>query len=295
LTNSQAHRPRIAFLRGDPGKARNDNHERLPAAFMAAGWRVETLDHDCVQISANQLRIGRHDAEDFDLIWQLGFGKQVSFFDRMQLLKPVPQRRMVVSVDGLIYLHGKHRWLQHMPETHTSSDGEYLLNTLSRGGRWIIKPTAGSYGRDVRVVNADAEGKAALRTLVERYPDSYLMLQRFIPEISGGEKRTLVAGGEIIASYKRTPSGDFRANVSLAADVAIAELSHDEHQLVSSIAGELAAVGVGFAAIDTVFPYLIEVNVANPGGLGTLAELGNADATDATIRAISRWKGITPG
>ena len=294
MTHSDVDLPRIAFLHGDPGKARNDNHQRLPEAFAAAGWAVEIMDHDSVRITANQLCIGGRAADDFDLIWLLGFGRQVSFFDRMQLLKPVPAGRMVISVDGLIYLHGKHRWLQHMPETHTSSDCAYLLSRLSAGGRWVIKPTAGSYGRDVRILAANAEGEAELQALMQRDPDSYFMLQRYIPQIVDGEKRTLVAGGEIIASYIRTPSGDFRANVSLAANVDAAELSAEEHTLVAGIAAELAAFGVGFAAIDTVYPYLMEVNVANPGGLGTLAELGNEDATAATIGAICRWKGFEP-
>lgn len=287
--------PRIAFLHGDPGKARNDNHVRLPRAFADAGWAVATLDHDCVTVAANQLLIDGQSARDFDLIWLLGFGRQVSFFDRMQLLKPVPDERMVISVDGLIYLHGKHRWLQHMPETHTSSDCDCLLSRLRTGGRWIAKPTAGSYGRDVQVLDADAQGEADLKALMQRHPDSYFMLQRYIPQITDGEKRTLIAGGEIIASYTRTPSGDFRANVALEATVEAATLSSEERTLVAEIGSELAVFGVGFAAIDTVYPYLMEVNVANPGGLGTLAELGVADAADAVVRAICRWKEIAAG
>lgn len=292
MTHNQSNPPRIAFLHGDPEKARNDNHERLPAAFAAAGWAVATLDHDTVEVKANQLLINGEAATEFALIWLLGFGRQVSFFDRMQMLKPIAAERMVISVDGLVYLHGKHRWLQHMPETYTSSDSQLLLSRLSSGGRWIIKPTAGSYGRGVQILNSDAQGEADLLALMRQQPDSYFILQRYLPQIVDGETRTLVAGGEIIASYRRTPNGDFRANVSLEATVAATKLSGEERALVGGIATELAGLGVGFAAIDTVFPYLMEVNVANPGGLGTLAELGVGEATDAVVKAIIRWKGL---
>ena len=282
----------ILFLHGDPEKARNDNHLRLPAAFEAAGWAAVCRDHESLAVEGNELRLAGFDPADFQLLWPLGFGKQVSFFDRMQMLATLPRENFVVSVDALVYLHGKHRWQQYMPETHTSSNPDYLEKQLNRGGSWILKPTAGSYGRDVVKIDSPSQGRQLLRTLVSRYPDSYLMLQRYIDEVASGEKRSLVAGGTIIGSYLRVPNQDFRANVAAAARVAPTQLNDAEHQLVASIAAELAELGAGFAAIDTVYPYLMEVNVANPGGLETLASLGAATAARDTVAALCRWKGI---
>jgi glutathione synthase len=282
----------ILFLHGDPAKARNDNHLRLPAAFAEAGWSVACEDHESLAIQGNELRLAGRDPADFELLWLLGFGRQVSFFDRMQMLATLPTANFVISVDALVYLHGKHRWRQYMPETHTSSNPEYLEEQLKQGGRWILKPTAGSYGRDVEKIDSISQGRKVIRTLTSRYPDSYLMLQRYIDEIAGGEKRSLVAGGAIIGSYLRIPTRDFRANVAEDAEVAETELTDAERQLVSSIAAELADLGVGFAAIDTVYPYLMEVNVANPGGLQTLAGLGATEAARQTVSAVCRWKAM---
>lgn len=282
----------ILFLHGDPEKARNDNHLRLPAAFEAAGWKVVCCDHDSLAIECNELRMAGFDPADFQLLWPLGFGKQVSFFDRMQMLATLPATNFVVSVDALVYLHGKHRWRQYMPETHTSSNPGYLEAQLKRGGAWILKPTAGSYGRDVVKIDSPSQGRQVLQTLTARYPDSYLMLQRYIDQVASGEKRSLVAGGAIIGSYLRIPNQDFRANVAADARVAATELTDAEHQLVATIAAELADLGAGFAAIDTVYPYLMEVNVANPGGLETLASLGAPAAARDSVAAVCRWKGL---
>ena len=47
-----------------------------------------------------------------------------------------------------------------------------------------------------------------------------------------------------------------------------------------------AFLAAGFAAIDTVYPHLIEVNVANPGGLATLSALFDRDCAAATAEAL---------
>ena len=50
-----------------------------------------------------------------------------------------------------------------------------------------------------------------------------------------------------------------------------------------------ADLGAGFAAIDLVGERLMEVNVANPGGLGTLASIGAGDFGPAVVAAITDW------
>ncbi len=285
---------RVLFLLGDAGKARNDNHRRLPAAFADLGWTVTTADHDALRVRDNALTVDRVGMLDFDLVWPLGFGRQATFFDRMQLLRQAPQARFVTTVDALVYLHGKHRWLEHQPPTHTSNDPAELRRLIEQGGEWVLKPTAGSYGRDVCLVRDAGEGRRALERLARLYPDGYLILQRYVPEARSGEKRSIVAGGEIVASYLRAPADGLLANVTAGARVSRTTLSGTERSLVETVAAGLAETGAGFAAVDTVYPYLMEVNVANPGGLETLASLGDATAAARSVTAICRWRAVAP-
>ena len=282
----------ILFLIGDIDKARNDNHVRLPDAFRSLGWRVSVASHESVRIVANSIDLSGIKPDHCDLIWLLGFGRAVTFFDRMQLLRQLEQSRFVTTVDALMYLHGKHRWLEHMPETHTSADLQNLLGVIGRGGEWIIKPPAGSYGRDVRLVRNETEARAALSAYSNETDDGYCMIQRFVPQIADGEKRTIVAAGRVIGSYLRVPSDELLANVNAQAAVTVTSLTPAESDLVSTIAGDLTNLGAGFAAIDTVYPHLIEVNVANPGGLATLSELVARDCATATAEALIDRLGI---
>lgn len=281
--------PEILFLTGEVDAARNDNHERLPQAFAALGWRVQIQSHETICIDNNQVSLAQARPDRFELIWLLGFGRQVTFFDRMQILRQLDQHRFVTAVDALMYLHGKHRWLKHMPETHTCADFEHLLSVINRGGQWIIKPPAGSYGRDVRLVNSEDEARGALSDFCRESDAGYCLVQRFIPQIVDGEKRTLLAGGQIIGSYLRVPSDQLLANINAEGTIEKTSLSEEETKLVNEIARDLTDFGAGFATIDIVYPYLIEVNVANPGGLASLSNLYDHDFAVDAARALIRY------
>lgn len=278
--------PEIVFLVGDADRARNDNHQRLPQGFRQAGWQVTELPHDCVRIHAGQLRLADHDPARFDLIWPLGFGRQASFFDRMQMLRQLDQRRFVTTADALVYLHGKYRWLDLMPETHASNDLAALTRIVAGGGDWVAKPPAGSYGRDVHLLTAGTDPGPVLQSLIGDAMANYCIVQRYVPEIVHGETRTILAGGEIIGSYLRVPRQGAKANLNAGAEPVATELDAGQRKLIAQLADELLAAGAGFAAVDMAHGYLMEVNIANPGGLATLATLYGTDPTPAAVAAI---------
>lgn len=280
----------LLLLVGDSAKARNDNHLRLPDAFRRAGWVVTVADHDSVETRGQRLMLANRSADQFKLIWPLGFGRQVTFFDRMQLLKPLADACFVNSPDALVWLHGKHRWLDLMPETYTSTQPDQLLQIVTSGGDWILKPPAGSYGRDVILIQNGAITLAELQTHLIASGDGYLMAQRYLPEVRLGELRTLVAGGEIIGTYSRYPGESLTSNLATGGRAAPGSLTPGQRQTVARIASDLAGLGAGFAAVDLVGDWLMEVNVANPGGLETLATLESEDPTDRAVAAILRWK-----
>ncbi len=302
--------PEIVFLLGDVAEARNDNHERLPAAFRAAGWQVTSLPHDAVRMHQGRIQLGDHDPQRFQLIWLVGFGPAESFLDRMQLLRMVDQQRFVNAVDPLIHLHAKSSWASRMPETYVSNDPRFLGDIVDAGGDWVAKPTAGSFGREVWRLSRGTSGRQLLTRLIGD-AGRYCMLQRFLPGIDAGEKRSLVAGGRVIGTYLRRPGAlsdaqselagqrtpraapepDFRANLAAGGAAEPASLTDAERRLVEDIAAELDDAGIGFAAVDILYPYLMEVNLANPGGLGTMAALYGTDLTPVVVDAVVTRRG----
>jgi glutathione synthase len=287
--------PSICLLSTATADAANDNPERLATAFTAAGWQVARRDQDAIRSGSGVLSIGpdQRRLDEFDLIWLLGLGNRQSFLDRMQLLANVPPGRMVNTSNALLELHAKHalpltELADLHPETYASCDPQWLRSIVEGGGTWILKPTAGSFGRQVERVDASDPG---LNTLLAELtgPDAsrYCIVQRYVAEIESGETRVLVANCKVVGCYRRLPGPDHRANLSADARAVCHTLTASEQQIAQRVAEFLRDRGVRFAAIDIAGPYVIEYNIANPGGMETVERLTGANPASEVVAAFS--------
>jgi len=268
-----------------PTEFHNDNHERLPRVLRSAGWQVDIAAHDDVHFLDQRVFIGSNPEQRYHLIWPVGFGPRHGFLDRMQVLARASQARLITRADAYLTLHGKTAWLDYAAPTAVSSSAATLADYMrTHGGDWVLKPVAGSYGRSVVRVSKPAEIAERLTDT----PGSLWMLQRFIPQIAAGETRTLICHDRIIGSYLRVPNDGLHANLATNATAAATTLSNADAELVGRVRDALKRHQVGFAAIDTVGGYVMEVNIANPGGLGTLAMLYGEPMETRFAEALSR-------
>lgn len=279
--------PSILFLLSHPETTANDNHQRLPAAFAQAGWEVAIAGHRSLRLANGVLECSAGKVAQFSRLWLLGFGDAASFFDRMQLLLTLPAERFVVTPAALLSLHGKFQHLDHSPTTYVSNNLEYLLTQLVPGERWVVKPTAGSNAEGVAFVDSQQGAEEALAPLLTNH--RYAILQRYVPAIERGEVRVLCAAGQPIASYLREPAANGLTNLSQGAQAKLQTASPDTYALAGEIAADLLAQGVGYCAVDLAGDQLIETNIANPGGLGTLAALTGADFAAKVEATLSAW------
>ena len=278
--------PRILFLASQlpEGTVSNDNAETLPAAFRDQGWQVESAPHQAIHRQPQGLCCHQTPLSRFDLVWSLGFGPRQGFWDRTQLLAALPRRKIINAPTGMALLHGKAAWPDLGSESHIANDPDTLISVLTNEpGEWVLKPLAGSFGQGV--MRLTAEDADALESAMAARPGDYFMLQRFLPAIADGEIRTLLVGGQIIGSYLRVPSNRLHANLARHGSAHPATLNQRQADLVTRIAADLLAQDMGFAAVDLVGDTLMEVNVANPGGLGTMNELYGKDFGPALVEA----------
>jgi glutathione synthase/RimK-type ligase-like ATP-grasp enzyme len=270
----------------DPESHHNDNHLRLPDIFSRHGWQVDCVAHEDLHWQRQKVYCGAKPAAHYNLIWPVGLGPRRSFLDRISLLRLVDQHKLINHADVYVNLHGKTAWLDDAPTTVIATD----LQSLTRGfnkspGPWVLKPLAGSFGHQVSKVSDVHE----ITKIVNSTPKQYWMLQKYVPEIVDGETRTLVCGATVIGSYLRVPDNQLHANLAAHATASVTSLNPTVAELVARVQQQLIHSGVGYAAIDTVGGYLMEVNVANPGGLGTLSGLYNQEAIEQRLMsAISQ-------
>ena len=250
--------PRIAFLVAGPTAPKsvvgNDNETRLPHAFEAAGWEVARLDRESIAahdggVFAESLAGDTVALDGFDLTWQLGFGTQASFLDRMQMLRTLDQRRFVNTPDALVYQHGKISLLLACPDvpqpaSHLGNDPAKLAAVIRVGGDWIAKPAASSFGRDVfRLHRGDTNTHAVLEHLTR--DRRYALLQEYLPAVQRGEKRVLIAAGTIVGAYRKRPA-DHRGNLDAGASAHPTTLNEGERTTLRRLSSRLDALGVRF-------------------------------------------------
>ena len=286
--------PSIAFFVAFGGHSANDNRERLPRAFAAAGWRTLRVEHESLALNARRLSGMDADGhrvplEGLDRHFILGFGTAATFLDRMQLLGALPEASFVNTPNALVRQHGKvSLYLDQpdipQPESHLANDPTALATLVQSGGDWIGKPPAGSFGRDVFLLRADDANLDAILAHLTR-DGRYALLQRRVP-MEHTERRVLVAGGEVIGAYGKTPR-DHRGNLQAGAEPSPATLGVEEQRVIRKLARRLLRQGVGFAAIDLAWPHVLEINLANPGWLETYERMTGEDLAPRVVDALA--------
>ena len=109
-----------------------------------------------------------------------------------------------------------------------------------------------------------------------------ILVQEFLPAVSGGDKRVFVLNGEPFAALRRMPkAGDFRANLAVGGQAVAGELDADDHAIAAAVAPLLKSEGIVFAGLDVIAGKLIEINVTSPTLAQELKRLSGLDLPKA--------------
>jgi glutathione synthase len=200
---------------------------------------------------------------------------------------------LINSLEALMHFKSKYFLASHpeifqYPKTYASTSPADLFNIIERaGGRWIAKPPAGSLGRDIFLLTAkDHNTRVILESMTGPESDQYCLIQAYVDEIGAGEKRVLIANGKPVAQYRRHSNSDHRTNVSAGATTELCDLTAEETHYCEQIGAFLAARGALYVGLDLAFPWVIEFNVVNPGGIQTIEAMGGQDPSTKIIDEI---------
>lgn len=308
---------RIALLAHESDEIQDSNYLRLANAALAREIPVTLCFMEGIGMSAGRVwanGFGLNAAitpgepfpacqrvflDEFDVVWVLSLGMRQSFLDKMQILFTLPRTtRVVNSLDALMHFKSKYFTASHgdvwqHPQTWASCDPGELYAVIEReGGRFVAKPPAASFGRDVFVIDADDPNRhVILESLCGPDADRYCLLQRYVPEVRHGEKRVLIAGGRVVGQYLRVATRDHRTNVLQGSRAEACTLTRDELEYCNRIGARLLQYGAQFVGMDFCNPWVIEFNVVNPGGITTIAELTGEDLAPAVLQNVLNLPG----
>ena len=128
------------------------------------------------------------------------------------------------------------------------------------------KPLDGMGGSQIfRVRDGDPNRNVIIETVMHE-GERTIMAQRYIPEISDGDKRILIVGGELVPyCLARIPkAGETRGNLAAGGTGVARELSARDREIGETLAPVLAARGLFLVGIDVIGDYLTEINVTQP-------------------------------
>lgn len=177
-----------------------------------------------------------------------------------------------------------------IPPTLVSRDGQRIRKFLSTEGDIVVKPLGGMGGESIfRIANGDPNTGVIIETLTA-HGTRYAMAQRFIPEISQGDKRILMVDGEPIpyALARIPPPGETRGNLAVGGKGRGQPLTNRDREIATTVGPRLRERGILFAGLDVIGDWLTEINVTSPTCIRELDSQFGLNIAGYLLDAIER-------
>ena len=152
----------------------------------------------------------------------------------------------------------------------------------------ILKPLDGMGGTGIFRVKADGLNLGSITETLNNNGATSLMVQRFVPEITQGDKRVLVIAGQPVPySLARIPQGtEVRGNLAAGGKGVAQPLSARDIEIAGAIGPVLAKRGLLLVGIDVIGDYLTEINVTSPTCFQEISEQTGFDVPAMFIDAL---------
>ncbi len=195
-------------------------------------------------------------------------------------VRNAPEKLFVTHFEGL------------MPPTLITSSPDLVREFRAEHKDIVLKPLYGNGGAGVFHLRPDDENLNALLEMLTGFYREPVIVQRYVPEVRGGDKRIVLIDGAPAGAINRIPPpGEARANMHVGATPVAAKLSARDREICDAIGPTLKERGLIFAGIDVIGPYLTEINVTSPTGIQEIDRFDGAclegqiwDAIEARIK-----------
>jgi glutathione synthase len=182
------------------------------------------------------------------------------------------------------------KFAQFISPTLVTRDAALIDAFIDEHRDVIVKPLDGMGGVSIfRVGHADPNRNVIVETVSHRGAQT-VMMQRFIPEISDGDKRVLVIAGEVVPfTLARIPkAGETRGNLAAGGRGEARPITAREREIAAALGPKLWAEGLLIVGLDVIGPCLTEVNVTSPTCFVEIAQQSGFDTAGMFADALER-------
>ena len=163
-----------------------------------------------------------------------------------------------------------------IPDTLVSEDLNEIQNFIKKYKFTILKPLYGNGGEGIeKVTKGSLKNKTIIQRMIKKYKGA-IIAQKFIKEISQGDRRIILIDGEYVGSVARIPKkGSIKANFHAGGSAQRSGLVFKDRKICSRLKPYLKKKGLFFTGIDAIGNYLTEINVTSPTGMQEINRLDN--------------------
>lgn len=257
---------------------------------LARGWPVELR-----RVKGDHVTFGPEaevDLADFDVVWlRQDPPFDMAYITTTHLLDFIHPRTLVVndpfwvrnSPEKLLVL----RFQNLTPPTLVSRNLDAIRAFKSEHGDVILKPLYGNGGAGVFRLDANDRNLSSLYELFTGFSREPLIVQKYLPAVSKGDKRVILVNGEAVGAINRVPqAGETRSNLHVGGRAEPVALTARDREICAAIGPTLRDKGQVFVGIDVIGDWLTEINVTSPTGI---QELERFDGVNAAARI---WQAI---
>jgi glutathione synthase len=158
------------------------------------------------------------------------------------------------------------RFPQCCPPLLVSRNKSLLREFYQRHEDVIFKPLDGMGGANIFRLQPGDPNVSVIIEVLTNLGHQQIMAQKFIPEISKGDKRILMVDGQHVGyALARIPAtNETRGNLAAGGTAKGMELTERDKWICAQVGPTLKAKGLLFVGLDVIGDFLTEINVTSP-------------------------------
>jgi glutathione synthase len=160
-----------------------------------------------------------------------------------------------------------------------------------QGGTIVVKPVDGYGGLGIFIVrDGDPNASSILETSTGA-GTRWTIAQRYLPEVTEGDKRIVLVDGEPIGAVLRVPaSTEARGNLHVGGRPVQAQIDARDREIIAAVAPILREHGQILVGLDVIGGMLTEINITSPTGVQHISRLENRNAAAPVIDELARLR-----
>ncbi|WP_417271425.1 glutathione synthase [Celeribacter sp.] len=258
--------------------------------LTARGWPVEVRRE-----VGNHYTLGEEqevDLSTFDVVWlRQDPPFDMGYITTTHLLDMIRDTTLVVNDPFWVRNYPEKLLVLQFPDltppTTIARDLDTIRAFKDKHGDIILKPLYGNGGAGVFRLGPDDKNLSSLHELFSGINNEPLIAQKFLADVSNGDKRVILVDGEPVGAINRVPQkGETRSNMHVGGRPEKIGLSARDREICDRIGPLLKEKGQVFVGIDVIGDYLTEINVTSPTGIQELERF------DGTNTAALLWEAI---